>query len=135
MRLLVLIAGAAVAGVAATAFAQSGVNWDGATWRVEDIAGRGVIDNAQTTLRIDADGKVSGSTGCNNYFGTATLDGARMRFGPLATTYRACPPALMDQERKFLDALKAARMARFDAKGRLQITTGGGKALLTLTRM
>jgi putative lipoprotein len=116
------------------AFAQ-GVGWVGATWLVEDIGGRGVIDNAQTTLRIDADGKVSGSTGCNRYFGKAILDGATLRFGPLATTYRACPPALADQERKFLAALKEARTARHDAMGRLQILTGKGKALLTLTRM
>jgi len=116
------------------AFAQS-VAWDGATWLVEDISGRGVIDNAQTTLRIDADGKVSGSTGCNRYFGKAAIRGAELRFGPLATTYRACPPALADQERKFLAALKEARMARFDAMGRLQIMSARGKALLRLTRM
>jgi putative lipoprotein len=116
------------------ALAQA-VKWDGATWLVEDIGRRGVIDNAQTTLRIDADGKVSGSTGCNRYFGKATLDGATLHFGPLATTYRACPPALMDQESKFLAALREARMAHLDAMGRLQITKARGETLLTLTRM
>jgi putative lipoprotein len=112
-----------------------GVGWDGATWLVDDIAGRGVIDNAQTTLSIDPDGKVAGSTGCNRYFGKATFDGAKLRFGPLATTYRACPPALADQESKFLAALREARMARLDPVGRMQITTARGEPLLTLTRM
>lgn len=116
------------------ALAQA-VKWDSAAWLVEDIAGRGVIDYAQTTLRVDADGKVSGSTGCNRYFGQATLDGATLRFGPLATTYRACPPALMDQERKFLATLKEARGVRVDAMGRLQIISARGETLLTLTRM
>jgi hypothetical protein len=41
----------------------------------------------------------------------------------------------MDQERKFLAALKAARGARLDTLGRLQILSERGEALLKLTRM
>jgi putative lipoprotein len=119
----------------ASAWAQQAVEWDGASWRVEDIRGRGVIDNAQTTLRIDADGAVSGSTGCNRYSGKATVDAKGLRFGPLATTFRACPPAIADQEQKFLAALEETRAARFDPVGRLQLVSAKGEALLTLTKM
>lgn len=121
--------------LASAALAQTRVEWDGAAWLVEDIRGRGVIDNAQTTLRIDQEGKASGSTGCNRFFGKAEIGGDRLRFGRLATTYRACPRALADQERKFLGALAAAHAARFDRMGRLQIISARGEALLTLTRM
>ena len=134
-KLLRQTAAAALALLASAALAQTRVAWDGSNWLVEDIRGRGVIDNAQTTLRIDQDGKASGSTGCNRFFGKANIAGGRLRFGPLATTYRACPPAVADQERKFLNALAAARGARFDQMGRLQIFSASGEALLTLTKM
>lgn len=114
---------------------RDGAAWKGAAWLVEDIGGRGVIDRARTTLRIDADGAVSGSTGCNPFRGRATLTGARLRVGPLAVASRACVPALADQERKFLRALSLARGARLDRFGRLQLVSARGEALLTLTRM
>ncbi len=84
------------------------------TWLAEDIAGGGVIDRAQTTLTIAADGTVSGSGGCNRYHGKAVVSGAAIQFGPLAATRMACSPALMDQEAKLLGALAAARSWRAD---------------------
>ncbi|PPD45858.1 MAG: META domain-containing protein [Methylocystis sp.] len=132
MRFAALVG--ALAFLSTPAAAQT-ISWDGATWLVEDIAGRGVIDNAQTTLVIGPDGKTSGSTGCNRFIGKATIAGDRIRFGQMGVTLRACPPALGDQERKFLTALKQARAARLDAMGRLQILSESGEALLTLTRL
>jgi putative lipoprotein len=135
MKLLACAAIAALFVLAPPARAQSGVAWDGATWRVEDISGRGVIDNAQTTLRIEPDGTASGSTGCNQFHGKATLAKNRIRFGQMAVTLRACAPALADQERKFLDALNKTRAARLDDMGRLKLLSATGAALLTLTKM
>lgn len=83
-------------------------------WLAEDIRGRGVVDRMQTTLSIAADGTVSGSGGCNHYTGTATIAGARISFGPLATTRMACTPAVMEQEQKFFSALTVVRAFRVD---------------------
>jgi putative lipoprotein len=116
------------------ALAQTPV-WDGATWLVEDIRGRGVIDNAQTTLRIAPDGAASGSTGCNFFRGAATIAGENLRFGQMAATLRACPPAISDQERKFLNALAEARTARLDQTGKLLIFSDKGETLLRLSRL
>jgi heat shock protein HslJ len=135
MRLLACAAIAALFVLAPPARAQSGVDWDGAIWLVEDIMGRGVIDNAQTTLRIEPDGTASGSTGCNPFHGKATFAKNRIRFGHMAVTLRACPPALADQERKFLDALGKTRAARLDERGRLKLVSATSAALLTLTKM
>ena len=49
---------------------------------------------------------VSGSAGCNDYNGAYTLDGDKVTIGPLATTRKACEPAVMDQEAAFLTALQ-----------------------------
>jgi putative lipoprotein len=134
--LLAFIAAVAGTGVgAAPRAARAGAAWDGSTWLVEDIRRRGVIDNAQTTLRIEADGAVSGSTGCNAYSGRAKIEGDAIRFGSLAVAARACVPALADQERKFLSAISLVRARRMDRFGRLQLVSAQGEALLTLTRM
>ena len=104
------IAAAALVLPMASASAQgASTGIDGTAWLVEDIAGRGVIDRAQTTISFDAPGRVSGSTGCNRYTGVATLEGEALRFGQLATTRRACVPALMDQEQKFIRAMQDVR--------------------------
>lgn len=78
---------------------------EGKDWLAEDIQGGGVIDTAQTTLMVDSDGTVSGSGGCNRFMSKATISGSNISFGEIGSTYMQCPPALMNQERKFLDVL------------------------------
>lgn len=134
-----VISGLFAIGCAAVSFGApaqgggGGVAWDGSTWLVEDIRGRGAPDNVQTTLSVSADGAAAGSTGCNRFRGQAVVDGATLRFGPLATTRRACAPAVADQEKKFLRALERVRFARFDGS-RLLLLSKSGAILLTLTR-
>ena len=81
----------------------------GSEWKVTSFNnGRqavvGVIGESSITISF-ADGKVSGSAGCNGFHGTYSASGSSIQFGPLATTRRACEEPLMTQERKFLDAL------------------------------
>lgn len=54
------------------------------------------------------DGRVSGSSGCNNLIGSWKLEGDALKMGPLGTTMRMCAPAAMEVEKKFLDAMNAA---------------------------
>lgn len=86
----------------------------GQGWLVEDIGGRGVVDNVRTTIAIAAGGEVTGSGGCNRLRGTAQIDGSSLAFGPIVTTRMMCPPAVMDQEGKFLRALELTRAFRID---------------------
>jgi heat shock protein HslJ/membrane-bound inhibitor of C-type lysozyme len=108
---------------------------EGTTWLVEDIAGRGVIDRAQTTISFDAQGRVSGSTGCNRFTGVATLEGEALRFGQLSRTQRACVPALMDQEQEFLTAIEAVRGYSVAANGLLHLRGANAEPLLRLVQM
>lgn len=96
-----------------------------AKWLAEDINGGGVIDYAQTTLLIDSDGKVEGSGGCNPYFSTATVKQNEITFASVSTTYIQCPPALMDQERKFYEMLSNARSYRVEGSKLYLIDTAG----------
>jgi heat shock protein HslJ len=104
-------------------------------WLAEDIAGGGVIDNAQSTLEIGKDGSVSGSTAVNRYSGKAKIEGEKIEFGPLATTRRAGPPALMDQESKFTKALEKAARFRIEDSGLLYLMDETGKDIVRFAKL
>jgi heat shock protein HslJ/phosphoglycolate phosphatase-like HAD superfamily hydrolase len=104
-------------------------------WLAEDIAGGGVIDNAQSTLEISEDGSVSGNTSVNQYGGKAKIDGQKIEFGALAMTRRAGPPALMDQESKFTNSLAKVASFRIAETGLLYLMDATGKDVLRFSKL
>jgi putative lipoprotein len=64
---------------------------------------------AAPTLEIDGPSKrISGSTGCNQYFGTAVVEsGSALSLDPSGMTRMACPDAVTAVEDAFLAALRA----------------------------
>lgn len=98
---------------------------DGGTWLLEDLVGRGVIDNSHVTIEFLPDGKVAGSGGCNRYSGSTKVTGSQISFMPMASTMMACPPSLMDQETRFYSALAKADSLSFDKTGALLIHVKG----------
>lgn len=105
---------------------------EGSNWLVEDIYGAGVIDDAQTTLTIGNDGEVNGSSGCNRYFTKASFSADTLSFAEVGSTYLQCPPALMNQESKFFDALGKTRAYKVDM-GKLLLLDDKGHEILRLT--
>ncbi|TXR49048.1 META domain-containing protein [Phyllobacterium endophyticum] len=105
------------------------------SWLAEDIDGRGVIDDAQTTLKIDADGSVNGSGGCNRFMSRATIDVQKLTFKPAAATRMMCPPALMDQEQKFFSVMERTRSYAIDAEtGKLLLRDETDKTIARLAQ-
>jgi putative lipoprotein len=106
-------------------------------WLVEEISGRGVLDNGQSTppstLAFAADGQVHGAGGCNRFAGAAKFAGDSLAIGPLAATMMACIPAVADQERRYFDALSNVRSARIDGDA-LILAAADGAALVRLIR-
>jgi len=80
-----------------------------------------VIDNVQATLAFPEAGKVSGNGSCNRFFGPAEINGNAVKLGPLGSTRKACPEAVMNQETKYLNALQAAD--RFELERSLPAAT------------
>lgn len=106
-----------------------------AEWLAEDIEGRGVIDDLQTTLEIRTDGSFGGHAGCNSYRGQmASGEGDKLSFGPAAATRMMCPPALMDQERKLLDALPKVASWAIE-NGILTLSDTAGKPVLRFAKI
>jgi putative lipoprotein len=102
-------------------------------WLVEDISGRGVIDNLPSTLTFDANGRVYGAGGCNRFTGAIKSSADGLSFGPLAATQMACPPAIADQESRYFAALAAVRSARVEGAF-LILRAADGTQLVKLTR-
>ena len=110
------------------------LNLVGSEWLLEDLGGRGVMDNVQATLTFPAAAKVAGKGSCNRFFGPAQISGDVIKLGPLASSRMACPEAVMNQETKYLEALQAAE--RFEWKNPyLLIYCKGFEKPLRFTRM
>ena len=106
----------------------------GPEWVVEDIADRGVIDDARATLLFGNDGRVSGDTSCNRYFAEYILEVTEIRFRNAGVTKRACAPAVMDQESRFLTVFNAVDSYRIDDRTNTLVLSTPAGATITARR-
>jgi heat shock protein HslJ len=75
-------------------------------WLLSELNGQAPITGSAITAEFDEDGRVSGSSGCNNYSTSYTVDGNQLTFSePMASTMMACPEPIMEQERDYTQAL------------------------------
>jgi len=112
----------------------------GTSWRVTGYNnGRqavvGVLTGTDLTMEFAADGRVSGSAGCNRFTSGFTAGGTALRIGPAATTRRMCvsPERIMEQEQQFLKALETVATMRMEGD-RLELRTADGALAVTLTK-
>lgn len=101
----------------------------GPEWVVEDIGGRGIVDSSRVTLNFQADQRVSGRASCNQFSGGWNLTGERLGFTRMASTKKACAPALMNQEDRFLSLLGEVRHFDIGRHGELLLLTGDGRPI------
>lgn len=101
----------------------------GAEWIVEDIGGRGVIDDSRPSLRFLPDGRLAGNGTCNRILGDYEAQGAQLTLKAAGTTMMACPEALMAQESSLLDALARVDGYRIDEAGALVMTVANTAAI------
>jgi heat shock protein HslJ len=93
----------------------------GTSWTVTSIGGQATVAK-QPTIVFGADGKVNGTTGCNNYNGTYTISGSSLTISPLATTLMACAdPAVNAQETVFTAAFAGATSWAIGSDGNLTL--------------
>lgn len=89
-----------------------------------------VIEGTQISAVFDAEGRISGSGGCNSYGGSFSAAEGGLTFSGLFSTERAClEEGVMEQERAYFDALQAA--TRYSIiRNALVIDTGDGGQLI-----
>ena len=121
----------APANAATPAPQTGGAGLEGPTWRLvalgeknESALGAG----GNVTARF-GQGQVSGSSGCNRYQGSYTVDGTQMTVGPLVGTMMACPSPVMEIEDAFRGAFGGG--GRFVVENdRLTLTSNAGTVLV-----
>lgn len=133
---LVAVLAACVARPGAGGDTGSSATHDGFTavaaqpWRIVELSGA-PIEPADAVLELHfdvANAAVSGRSGVNAFSGTFVRDGASLRFGPLAVTRMAGPPARMELETTVLAALEATRGWRVGDR-RLDLLDAAGATL------
>jgi heat shock protein HslJ len=87
----------------------------------------------EITLVFSEDKGISGSSGCNSFFGNYEVIGNRLIVSPLITTRTGCEPDIGEQEQRFLDGLQSAETFSLD-NGRLTIHYNGQDNDLIFTR-
>jgi heat shock protein HslJ len=112
----------------------------GTSWQVIDYnngkdAVVSVLGGTSLTAEFGEDGSITGSAGCNNYFGKYEVDGNTIKIGPLASTKMACaePTGIMEQEDAFLIALQSATTFQITGDQLVLHNADGSRAVDFLT--
>lgn len=117
------------AGKPLAAFKKQNVELSGTSWQVTSInngkqAVTSLVKDSKLTSVFNADGKLSGSAGCNHYNASYKMAEKSLRIGTIAATRKMCakPEGVMEQETLFLKAL--ATVATYQVEGkRLELRT------------
>ena len=81
----------------------------GPNWSLTTLGGKSVLVGTTLTAAFSSEDGVSGSAGCNSYFGRARVEAGRLSVGPLGSTMMACGrDGVMEQEMLYLASLQAA---------------------------
>jgi heat shock protein HslJ len=112
-----LCAGLLVLAACASSGTQAGGGGlTGKVWALITLNGKPLIFGTGISAQFTSDAKVSGSAGCNSYLGKYSVSDSTIAFGAsIATTMKACPQPVMDQESAYLKMLDAARI--YSVKG------------------
>ncbi|NLD67238.1 MAG: META domain-containing protein, partial [Limnobacter sp.] len=95
-----------------------------------------VIGGTELTMNFGADGRVSGSAGCNEFTAGYRQQGDKLSISAPVSTRRACaqPEGVMAQEASFLGALAMVDRARIEG-GQLELRSAGGELAVMLERV
>ncbi|WP_347901500.1 META domain-containing protein [Pseudomonas purpurea] len=96
---------------------------------LEWIGERPLIDNSHLTITLGEDGRAYGTGGCNHWFAPYTLEGQQLSFGKVGRTRKMCAPALMEQEKRFLQALETVQRWDISPIEQLRFWPAEGKPL------
>jgi heat shock protein HslJ len=102
----------------------------GPEWLVESIDGAAIAPDSRLTIAFREGGRIDGIASCNRYLADYELTGEALAIAGGASTMMACAPSLMEQERRFLDALAAVRRFEIMPDGALVLLADDGPTLI-----
>lgn len=100
------------------------------SYRVEWIGERPLMDYSYLNIVLDQDNKAYGLAGCNYWSTNYQLQGNKLTFdSTISVTKKDCAPALMEQEQRFLNALKTIKSWDFSDIQQLQLWPENGQPI------
>ena len=106
-------------------------------WKVVEMRGASTPwDRTTTTLVFDSAGRVTGTTGCNNYASTVTYAGTDIHFAPVVVTRITCNDTTsLDLERRYLEGFTTLKAYELNSSGDLLLKDTNGTTVIRLTRV
>jgi len=115
---------------------QGAGNVEGTQWQFVEVSGSSVSrlsGGKQPYLILDPEQKkVTGFSGCNNFFGSYELDGDSLEFGPAGSTRMACPEPEAGTETEVFKILD--KTGRWRIKDNMLILLGDSGILARLSK-
>lgn len=107
---------------------------DGTSWVLQTMDGQAPLEGTTITAEF-ADREISGTSGCNSYFGDYTLDGKTIELGMIGATEMACmePEGVMEQETTYLETLRSVKEVELTGD-QLEMVDDSGDVVLRFER-
>lgn len=118
--LLGLVLGAGTAGFALAA------DLAGSDWRPNFLSETDLPAGIHMTVHFGPDGKITGSGGCNQFFGAYAISGNTIKIGPIASTRKGCP-GVIGVEAAFFATLEIAKSFTQEGKTLVLFDVTGAK--------
>jgi heat shock protein HslJ len=104
-------------------------------WRVDQAQSEPILDRRHARIDFGADGRLSGHTSCHPMTARYTLEGSKLKIGPVKLTTQAqCGELQLQQEDRILTALENVVSAKVRDDGLLELRDADGRGLLRATR-
>jgi heat shock protein HslJ len=116
---------------AGSAAALEGTEWTLLSYGTPDSP-QVMVSDTKVTLKFDvAGGQISGSAGCNHYFGDIEIKGNKLSVGVVGSTEMYCmdPEGVMEQEKAYTSALTLVESYQIQDE-QLRITCADGQVLV-----
>lgn len=101
----------------------------GVNWKITEVDGETLPETSTASMAF-ADGRISGSGGCNRLMGSYEAgQNFSIKLSRMASTMMACPEDRMRQEDRLSRLLEQVNHYTFDASGNLILATPDGKTI------
>ncbi|QIR15536.1 META domain-containing protein [Shewanella aestuarii] len=101
-------------------------------WRVDSVQSNTVTDYSSAKLIFAENGKLTGNTSCNGFFGQYQITGKQLTLTSDGLTRKACIEALMQQEQQVLQTLPLVNQIQMINK-QLHLLDQSGNTIMVLT--
>ena len=99
----------------------------GTSWLVETMGATAIVAGSEPQISFTSDGQITGTTGCNRFFGDYSQSRGDVSFSGVGMTKMAClNGGIMAQEIAFTNILSGKTKAKLDGLGNLVITGENG---------